>query len=165
MIFLLANFISDIRLNFMSTAQDIMNKKLITLDSTVSVSEAAKIMDKNNVSCIVLTKNKKPQGIVTERDFLSKVVVPNKKPHELASNEIMTSPISTVSPLTPVYEIAQRMLDKKIRRVVVVDDEQPLGIITVTDFVKHIHVILSDSEAHKSKLYENLFEDYEDWIN
>lgn len=165
MIFSLADFISDIGMNFMSTAQDIMNKKLITLDSTVSVSEAAKIMHKNNVSCIVLTKNKKLQGIITERDFLSKVIVLDKKPRELTSNEIMTSPISTVSPLTPVYEIAQKMLGKKIRRVVVVDNERPLGIITVTDFVKHIHAILSDSESNKSKLYENLFEDYEDWIN
>lgn len=150
---------------FMSTARDIMNKKLITLDSTVSVSEVAKIMDKNNVSCIVLTKNEKLQGMVTERDLLSKVIVPNKKSLELTAHEIMASPITVVSPLTPVYEIAQKMLDNKIRRVVVMDNEQPLGIITVTDFVKHIHTILSDSESQKTKLYENLFEDYEDWIN
>jgi CBS domain-containing protein len=149
----------------MSTAQDIMNKKLITLDLTVSVAEVAKIMDKNNVSCIALTKNKKLQGIVTEKDLLSKVIVPNKKPLELTAKEIMTSPITVVSPLTSVNDIAQKMLDRKIRRVVVVDNEQPLGIITVTDFVKHIHAILSDSEDHKTKLYENLFEDYDDWIN
>ena len=150
---------------FMSTARDIMNKKLITLDSTIPVSEVAKIMEKNNVSCIVITKNEKLQGMVTERDLLSKVIIPNKKPLELTAHEIMTSPVIVVSPLTPVYEIAQKMLDNKIRRVVVADNEQPLGIITVTDFIKHIHAILSDSEGHKSKLYENLFEDYEDWIN
>jgi CBS domain-containing protein len=165
MIILLADFISNIRMSFMSTARDIMSKKLITLDSTVSALEVAKIMDKNNVSCVVLTKNEKPQGIVTERDLLSKVIVPNKKPLELTAEEIMTSPITVVSSLTPVDEIAQKMLDKKIRRVVVADNERPLGIITVTDFVKHIHTILSDSEAYKTKLYENLFEDYEYWIN
>lgn len=165
MIILLADFISIIRINLMSTAQDIMNKKLITLDSSVSVAEIAKIMDKNNVSSIVLTRNEKLQGIITERDFLSKVIVPNKKPLELAAKEIMTCPVTVVSPLAPVYEIAQKMLDKKIRRVVVVDDEQPLGIITVTDFVKHIREILSDSEDSKLEFYKNLFEDYEDWIN
>lgn len=149
----------------MSVARDIMNKKLITIDSTVSASEVARIMNRNNVSCIVLTRNKKLQGMITERDFLSKVIVPNKKPLELTANEIMTSPITVVSPLTPVYEIAQKMFDKKIRRVVVTDNEQPLGIVTVTDFVKHMQAILSDSEDHKAKLFENLFEDYEDWIN
>lgn len=165
MVILLADFISHIEIHSMNTAQDIMNKKLITLDWTVSVAEVAKIMEKNNVSCIVITKNEKLQGMITERDLLSKIIVPNKKPLELTAKEIMTSPITVVSPLTPVYEIAQKMLDKKIRRVVVVNDEQPLGIITVTDFMKHMHVILLDSEDHKTKLYENLFEDYEDWIN
>ncbi len=81
----------------MSTARDIMNKKLITLDSTVSISETAKIMDKNNVRCIVLTRNKKLQRIVTERDLLSKIIVSNKIPLELTVNEIMTFPITVVS--------------------------------------------------------------------
>ncbi|TSA18535.1 MAG: CBS domain-containing protein [Nitrosopumilales archaeon] len=149
----------------MSTARDIMSKKLVTLDSTVSAAEVAKIMDKNNVSCIVLTKDEKYQGIVTERDLLSKVIVPNKKSSELLAREIMTSPVTSVSSLTPVDEIAQKMLDKKIRRVIVMDDGHPLGIITVTDFVKHLNTILSDSENYKAELYQNLFEDYEHWIN
>lgn len=76
---------------------------------------------------IVLTKNEKLQGIVTERDFLSKVMIPAKKLQELAASEIMTSPITVVSLLTPVNEIAQKMLDNKIRRVVVVDGERPRG--------------------------------------
>jgi signal-transduction protein with cAMP-binding, CBS, and nucleotidyltransferase domain len=149
----------------MNTARDIMSKKLITLDSTVSAAEVAKIMDKNNVSCIVLTKDEKSQGIVTERDLLSKVIVPNKKSSELLAREIMTSPVTSVSSLTPVDEIAQKMLDKKIRRVIVMDDGRPLGIITVTDFVKHLNTILSDSENYKAELYQNLFDDYEHWIN
>lgn len=149
----------------MSTARDIMSKKLVTLDSTVSAFEIAKIMDKNNVSCVVLTKNEIPQGIVTERDLLSKVIVLNKRPSELAAIEIMTSPITMVSSRTPVDEIAKKMLDKKIRRVVVTDNNQPLGIITVTDFVKHLNTILSGSENYKAELYQNLLEDYEYWDN
>jgi signal-transduction protein with cAMP-binding, CBS, and nucleotidyltransferase domain len=149
----------------MTIARDIMSKKLITLDSTVSAAEVAKIMDKNNVSCVVLTKNDKPQGIVTERDLLSKVSAPNKKSSEIMANEIMTSSLTIVSSLTPVNEIAQKMLDKKIRRVVVADNEQPLGIITVTDFVKHLSTILTDTEKYPKNLYENLFEEYEYWNN
>ena len=147
----------------MNTARDIMSKKLITLDSAVSTAEVAKIMDKNNASCVVLTKNEKLHGIVTERDLLSKVIASNKKPTELMANEIMTSPLSLVSSLTPVDEVAQKMRDKKIRRVLVADNEQPLGIITVTDFVKHLHTILSDSNDYKTEVYQNLFEDYEHW--
>ncbi len=61
---------------------------------------------KNNVSCAVLTKNEIPQGIVTERDLSSKVIVLNKRPSELAATEIMVSPITMASSRTPVDEIA-----------------------------------------------------------
>ena len=149
----------------MSVARDIMSKKLVTLDSTVSAAEVAKIMDKNNVSCIVLTKDDKSQGIVTERDLLSKVMVPSKKSSEIMAREIMTSPITSVSSQTPVDEVAQKMIDKKIRRVIVIDNGQPLGIITVTDFVKHLNTILLDSENPKAELYQNLIDDYERWNN
>jgi len=149
----------------MNTARDIMSKKLVTLDSTISASEVAKIMDKNNVSCIVLTSDEKPQGIVTERDLLSKIIVSNKKSSELMAREIMTSPIIAVLPRTPADEIAQKMIDNKIRRVIVIDDGQPIGIITVTDFVKHLNTILSNSENSKSELYQNLIDEYEHWNN
>ena len=165
LIILLAHFISTIKIIIVSTARDIMSKKLITLDSNVSAAEVAKIMDKNNVSCVVLTKNDKLQGIVTERDLLSKVSAPNKKSSELAANQIMTSPVIMVSSRASVDEIAQQMLDKKIRRMVVADNQQLLGIITVTDFVKHLNTILSDSDDYKVRLYQDLFEEYEYWDN
>ena len=149
----------------MTTARDIMSKKLVTLDSTVSATDVAKIMDKNNISCIVITKNEKPCGVITEKDLLSKIIVPNKKSSEILAREIMTSPVTTVFSYTPVNEVAQKMLDEKIRRVVVVDNEQPLGIITVTDFVKHLNTISSDSENYNSDLYQNLFDDYQHWNN
>ena len=149
----------------MSTARDIMSKKLVTLDSTVSAADVAKIMYKNNVSCLVLTKNEKSHGIITERDLLSKVIVPNKKSSEILAREIMTSPIITVPSITPVDDIVRKMVDNKIRRVIVADDGQPLGIITVTDFVKHLNTILPDSEASKTELYQNLIDEYEYWDN
>lgn len=149
----------------MSIARDIMSKKLVTLDSAVSAAEVAKIMYKNNVSCIVLTKDDKSQGIITERDLLSKVIVQNKKSSELMAREIMTFPLIAVSSHTPVDEIAQKMIDKKIRRIIVMDNGQPLGIITVTDFVKHLNSILPDSENSKAELYQNLMDEYEYWDN
>lgn len=149
----------------MSTARDIMSKKLVTLDSTVSAADVAKIMDKNNVSCLVLTKNEKSYGIITERDLLSKVIVPNKKSSEIMAREIMTSPIITVPSITPVDDVVRKMVDNKIRRVIVADDGQPLGIITVTDFVKHLNTILPDSDASKTELYQNLIDEYEYWDN
>lgn len=165
MIILFEEFISKLGINGMSTARDIMSKKLITLDSTVSASEVAKIMDRNNVSCIVLTNDDKPQGIVTERDLLSKIIVSNKKSSQILAKEIMTSPVIAVSPRTPADEIAQKMINNKIRRVIVIDGGQPIGIITVTDFVKHLNTALPESTNSKPEIYQNLINEYEYWNN
>lgn len=149
----------------MTTARDIMSSKIITMESDASIMEIAKIMSKNRVSSIIITKDQSPIGIVTERDIVTKIVAQNKKPSEVKTVDITTSPLVMVSPLAPTDEVAEKMVDKKIRRVVVMDSNQPLGIITVTDFVKHLHYMLSDSENYKQDLYQQLIEDWEHWMS
>ncbi len=99
----------------MITARDIMSKKVITLESDVPASDIAKIMDKNKVSSIVVTKDSKPYGIISERDMVSKVVAQNKRPAEIKTTELMSSPLVVVSPLTPADEVAEKMILHKIR--------------------------------------------------
>jgi CBS domain-containing protein len=149
----------------MTTAREIMSSKIVTIESNVSSAEIAKIMERNKVSSIIITKDQKPIGIVTERDLVSKIVAQNKKPSEVKTIDITTSPLVVVSPLTPVDEVAEKMIDKKIRRVVVMDMDQPLGIITVTDFVKYLHGMLADNEKYKQDLYQQLIEDWEHWMS
>jgi len=149
----------------MTTAREIMSSKVVTIESNVSAVEIAKIMDKNKVSSVIITKDQIPIGIVTERDLVSKIVAQNKKPSEVKTIEITASPLVVVSPFTPVDEVAEKMTDKKIRRVVVMDLDQPLGIITVTDFVKHLHGMLADTENYKQNLYQQLIEDWEHWMS
>lgn len=149
----------------MTTARDIMSKKVITVESNLSAVDIARLMDKNKVSSVIVTKDEKPYGIVTERDMLSKVSAQNKKPSEIKTIEIMSSPLVFVSPLTPVDEVAEKMVLNKIRRVVVSDTKQPLGIITVTDFVKHLHSMLMSSEDYNKDLYQDLIEDWEYWVS
>lgn len=149
----------------MTTARDIMSSKVVTIESNVSATEIAKIMDKNKVSSIIITKDQLPIGIITERDIVSKIVAQNKKPSEVKIIDIATSPLVKVGPLTPIDEVAEKMIDKKIRRVIVMDSDQSLGIITVTDFVKHLHGMLTDSENYNRNLYQQLIEDWEHWMS
>jgi CBS domain-containing protein len=149
----------------MTTAREMMSSKVVTIESDVSAVEIAKIMEKNKVSSVIITKDQKPIGIVTESDLVSKIVSQNKKPSEIKTADIYSSPLVIVSPLTPADEVAEKMMDKKIRRVVVMDVNQPLGIITVTDFVKHLHGMLADSENYNQNLYQGLIEDWEYWTS
>ncbi|HEU5221407.1 MAG TPA: CBS domain-containing protein [Candidatus Nitrosotalea sp.] len=147
----------------MTTARDIMSKKVITIETTSSVTEIAKIMNKNNISSIVLTEDEKPCGIITERDYLSKIIAQNKKASDLNSTQIVSSPFITVSATTSVDQVAQTMLENKIRHVVVMDKNNPIGIITITDFLKHINAIITDADEYRKDLYESLFEEHEYW--
>ena len=142
-----------------------MSNKVVTMESSESAVDIAKIMEKNKVSSIIITKDQKPIGIITERDLVSKIISQNRKPSEVKIVDIISSPLVVVSPLTPVDEVAEKMIDKKIRRVVVVDMDQPSGIITVTDFVKHLHKMLVDNEDYKHDIYQRLIEDWEYWIS
>ena len=142
-----------------------MSNKVVTMESSESAVDIAKIMEKNKVSSIIITKDQKPIGIITERDLVSKIISQNKKPSEVKIADIISSPIVVVSPLTPVDEVAEKMIDRKIRRVVVEDMDQPSGIITVTDFVKHLHKMLADNEDYKHDAYQRLIEDWEHWIS
>lgn len=147
----------------MTTARDIMSKKIITIETTSSITEIAKIMNKNNTSCIVLTENEKPCGIITERDYLSKIIAQNKKATDLSPTQVMSSPFITVSADMQVDKVAQIMLENKIRHIVVIDKDHPIGIITITDFLKHINTIITDSEEYRKDLYESIFEEHEYW--
>ena len=149
----------------MTNARDLMSKKVITVEVNSSASDIAKLMDKNRVSSVIITKDEKPYGIVTERDMLSKVTAQNKKPSETKTTELMSSPIVVVSPLTPADEVAEKMILNKIRRVVVSNGADSLGIITVTDFVKHFHSLLTTIKDYNKKLYQVLIEDWEYWTS
>ncbi len=149
----------------MITARDIMSKRVITLESDVPASDIAKLMDKNKVSSIIVTKDNKPYGIISERDMVSKVVAQNKRPAEIRTTELMSSPLVVVSPLTPAEEVAEKMILNKIRRIVVSDDKQALGIVTVTDFIKHLHSMLASEEEYNKNLYKDLIEDWEYWAS
>ena len=147
----------------MTTARDIMSKKVVSIEPSVSATEVAKLMDRNNVGCVVLMLNEEPYGIITERDLLSKITALNKRSSEIKAEEIMSSPVTLVSSGTPTDDVAQRMIENKIRRVVVVDGQQPIGIITVTDFVKHLNSILEDFDDYKKEVYQSLVEEYDHW--
>ncbi|HJT09672.1 MAG TPA: CBS domain-containing protein [Candidatus Nitrosotalea sp.] len=149
----------------MTTARDIMSKKVITIESDVPASDIAKLMDKNKVSSIIVTKNNVPYGIISERDMLSKVVAQNKRPSEIKTTELMSFPLVLVSPLTPAEEVAEKMILNKIRRIVVSDNHQAVGIVTVTDFVKYFHMMLSSEEKYDKNLYQDMIEDWEYWAS
>ncbi|UCE16597.1 MAG: CBS domain-containing protein [Candidatus Bathyarchaeota archaeon] len=116
--------------------KDIMTSPVITIDEDALVNEAAQIMDKNKVGCIIVASKKgKPLGIITERDLVTRVLAKNAKPSKLAVKEIMTSPLITVDPDENLSETARRMSHLGVRRLGVMYKGNLVGIISSKDIL------------------------------
>lgn len=114
--------------------RDIMKKDIKTISSSATVHEAAQVMKKNNIGCLVVV-NSTLEGIVTERDMLFKVTAEAKDPTKITVREIMTPEVITISPDDPL-EIAMDVMAKhNIKRLPVVMGNEVVGIITSTDIV------------------------------
>ena len=121
----------------MSKVKDIMTKTVITIDANRTVTEATALMTEKNVSNLIVMDNNTPTGIVTERDFVRKVLAKNK-PSTTKISEIMSTPLRVIDPDAPIKEAARKMIRKGIRRLPVMQDNKLVGIITTTDIAKQL---------------------------
>ncbi|KAF6244621.1 CBS domain-containing protein [Nitrosopumilus sp. b2] len=125
----------------------VMSKNVLTADKSTSLQDTAQDMKRMNVGCVVVTDQSKPIGIVTERDFVTKVAAEGR-PLFTEVGEVMSSPLITISPEETIWEASEIMKEKVIHKLPVKENEQITGMITTTDIVK-ISSVGSDSQMRK----------------
>jgi len=127
--------------------KEVMTKNVISIDSSMTVKDAAAMMDDANVGSIIITKENIPVGILTERDFV-RSVVGKFKALSTPLSEVMSQPITVVGPDETVWDVAEVMRSKGIHKVPVQDGDKLVGIFTATDLVR-ICSYGSDSQMRK----------------
>ena len=125
----------------------VMSKNVLTVEKSTSLQEAAQNMKKSNAGCVIVTENNKPLGIVTERDFVTRIAVEGR-PLFTEIFEVMSSPLITINPEETIWEASEMMKEKRIHKLPVKENEQIIGIVTTTDIVK-ISSVGSDSEMRR----------------
>ena len=128
-------------------ANQIMSKNVLSLDKTTSLQEAAERMKKLNVGCVIVTEDNNPIGIITERDFVTKIAAEGR-PLFTEIKEVMSSPLVTIDPEETIWEASELMKEKSIHKLPVKENDEIVGIITTTDIVK-ISSVGSDSEMRR----------------
>jgi len=117
--------------------EDIMVEGVITIDAEAPVMKAVKIMNENEIGCIIVTRKGKAVGIVTERDLLKRVIGKSKNPRTTKVREIMTKPLIAGNPDMDLEEATKLMFKMKIKKLPVVESEGDLrGLITLTDVAR-----------------------------
>lgn len=123
----------EIMLNLGVRVRAFMTPNVIGIEGSKSIKDAARRMVEASASSVLITDNRgRPIGIVTERDVVQRVVSAGKN-SDRPVEEVMSSPLVTVDPLVTFGEAAQVMIERKIKRLLVKEDDKIVGIITQTD--------------------------------
>lgn len=109
--------------------KEAMRKDVLTIAGEAPLIDAAKAMVEKNVGSIIVLEKAKPIGIITEKDFVIKVVSKGLNPKKLRVKEIMTKEMVSVDPDTDLYEAVKLMKEHGIRRMPVIKDEILYGFI------------------------------------
>ena len=123
-------------------AGDVMHKDVVYIDGKKTVADAVRLMREKKVSSLIVNRRGVDDafGIVTRKDVVSKVVDPGKDPAQVKVFEIMSKPLITVSPVLQLKYCARLFSTAGIRRAVVFDGKEIIGMLSNTDIFNAIEV-------------------------
>ena len=112
--------------------RNIMKSPVVTIEPDQSVRTAAQVMRDHNIGSVIVTRSGQPLGILTERDVLhAAATTPNLDSTTVSQH--MTAPLVTASTSWDVTVAATEMTHRQIRHLVVVEQDQPLGVVSLRD--------------------------------
>jgi signal-transduction protein with cAMP-binding, CBS, and nucleotidyltransferase domain len=112
-------------------AKDIVEKEFLSLSRETTALEAARQMKaRRHGYAIIASSTGSPEGIVTEWDYLSKIMAEGKDPSDVKLGDIMTSDLVSVDANVGLDQVAELMAHKGVRRVLVLKDGKVIGVIT-----------------------------------
>jgi CBS domain-containing protein len=143
----------------MSVVSEIMPQKaVVTVDinDNPSALDVAKLMARHRIGSVVVIEgnnNKKPVGMVTERDIIKKVTAQNKSADQVAVRHIMSSPLVTVKSIDSIDTAAETIAENRVKRLVVLEqDGSMVGILSVSDIAKKLAKILTEDYSRYRSL-------------
>ena len=122
----------------MGQIRDIMEKNVITIEKDKTAQAAAKIIAEKDISFLVVMNDGLPEGVLSESDFVRKIAVEGKKSGDVPISEIMSYKFRSVGPTTTIEDAIQKMLNNNIRRLLILENDKLVGVITQTDLASYL---------------------------
>ena len=125
----------------METVQSMLRHKgsaIFWVPPEATVFDAVAMMAEKSVGALLVLAAGKLAGIVSERDYARKVILKGKHSHQMQVNEIMTSPVLTISPEASLEDCMRFITIHRIRHLPVVEGDALLGMISIGDVVRSI---------------------------
>ncbi|MEC7482127.1 MAG: putative nucleotidyltransferase substrate binding domain-containing protein [Pseudomonadota bacterium] len=138
--------------------EDVINKSPVSVDVETSITAAAQLMTTQKVSSLLVTREDKLIGIITDRDLRSRVVAASLDTH-LPVSHIMTPNPAQIMGNRTLFDALALMTERNIHHLPVIDQQTlvPLGMVTASDIIRHQrgNVLFIIGELSKA---ENLYE-------
>jgi len=122
--------------------------EIFSVSPETTVHHAVAMMDEKNVGALLVMKDEKLVGMLSERDYTRKVMLRGKRSADTNVSEIMSTNLTVIRPNEGVEECLRVMTDKRFRHLPVLDGEKVVGVISIGDLVKHVISCQSAAIAH-----------------
>lgn len=120
--------------------EDVLIRKVVTIDSKSTVTEASEMMRLYSTSSLVVLSGKRIDGFLSTRDVVARVVAKGLDPNKVLVKEIMSSPVAMMRPDMPLGEAIKIMTQRKIKKLPLVvgekDNAKLVGLLSLTDIVE-----------------------------
>jgi len=114
---------------------EVMNKTIIVMDINSAIPSIAREMIRCEAGSVIITKNRKAIGIITERDLVKNIVAEDRRPSEMIASKIISTPLITIEPDKNIVEASEIMLKANIKRLPVLEKDTIIGVISTTDIL------------------------------
>jgi CBS domain-containing protein len=138
--------------------KDVMSTPVITEDEDVSGTIISREMELSGIGSVVITKEGKPVGIVTDRDIAIKIFATRRTVSEVKVKEIMSSPLITIGPEAPVEKACELLAKNDIRRLPVMENDKLVGIVSVRNILTRAPECVHKFYPAEEKVVEGVLE-------
>lgn len=119
----------------MTAIKDLMVTHLIQVGPDASAGDAARQMSENRVGAVLVTVGGRLQGIISERDLVTRVLAAGKEPAAVRAGDIATTAVVTVEVGAPLRDVLGTFRSSRFRHLPVIDNGSPVGILSTRDFL------------------------------
>jgi CBS domain-containing protein len=117
----------------MPQVRDLMVSSVVTIEPATSIVEAARLMIQAEKGPLPVVEGESPVAMVTDRDIIARVVAEGRDPNSVTVEDIATHELVTIEPDRDVNEARQLMDQHELDRILVIEDDRLVGIISEAD--------------------------------
>jgi CBS domain-containing protein len=115
------------------TVEQIMTRDPRTVSSTDTIVDAARVMNESDIGDVIVVDGDEIRCIVTDRDIVVRAIAEGRDPQSTSVSDVCTPSLETIEPDASVDDALRKMREADIRRLPVVRDGRPVGIVSLGD--------------------------------